>query len=264
MDKNKAKNRIEKLRAEIDRMRYEYHVLDNPEITDEIYDSLIRELQGLENEYPEFKSPDSPSQRVGGKPLDKFQKVRHVHRQWSIGDAFSIEEINDWEEKITRILEKRGIKEKPDYCSEIKIDGLKIVLTYEKGKLIQAATRGDGIIGENVTEQVKTIQSVPLKLNKEIDIVVVGECWMRKGDLEKINKERLAKGELLFANSRNAAAGSIRQLDPMITAKRRLDSFIYDIESMEHGSWNMEQIKTQVEELETLKELGFKVNKEYK
>lgn len=270
MDDIKAKNRIEKLRKEIDRMRYEYHVLDNPEISDEIYDSLMRELRELENNHPKLQSQDSPSQRIGGKPLDKFQKVRHKNRQWSLDDAFSLEEIKNWEERNTRILEKKVEREDMeirndksqiifDYCAEIKIDGLKIILTYEKGRLIQAATRGDGIIGENVTEQVKTIQSVPLRLNKEINIIVVGECWMKKRDLERINKEREKRGELLFANSRNAAAGSIRQLDPKITAERKLDSFIYDIEYLE-GKFPDNQIK----ELELLKKLGFKVNKEYK
>lgn len=259
MSKIETKNRIEKLRKEIDRMRYEYHVLDNPEISDEIYDSLMRELRELEENHPEFQSSDSPSQRIGGKPLDKFQKVRHVHRQWSLGDAFSIGEIKDWEERNTRILKKSKSQINIDYCAEIKIDGLKIILTYEKGKLVQAATRGDGVIGENVTEQVKTIQSVPLKLNRKVDIIVVGECWMKKGDLERINKEREKKGEALFANSRNAAAGSIRQLNPKITAERKLDSFIYDVEYIE-GKFPSNQI----EELELLKELGFKVNKEYK
>jgi DNA ligase (NAD+) len=265
MNNIEAKNRINKLRVEIDRMRYEYHVLDNPEITDEIYDSLMHELRELEAQYPEFKSADSPSQRIGGEPLDKFQKVRHLHRQWSLDDAFSLEEIKAWEEKTKRIINKMPNTKYQiqntnlDYCAEIKIDGLKIILTYEKGNLIQAATRGDGIIGENVTEQVKTIQSVPLKLNKEIDITVVGECWMKQKDLEKINEERKKKGELLFANSRNAAAGSIRQLDPKVTAKRKLDSFIYDIEEIEG-----EFPDTQVEELELLKKLGFKVNQNYK
>jgi len=303
MDKNEAKNRIEKLRVEIDRMRYEYHVLDNPEITDEIYDSLMRELRELENQYLELKTSDSPSQRIGGKPLDKFEKVKHGFRQWSLDDAFSIEEIKAWEEKIKRLASKsisnfqflrqrrirlgRTISNKIqnskfkiqnsfiDYCAEIKIDGLKIVLTYEKGKLVRAATRGDGVVGENVTAQVKTIQSVPLKLNKEIDITVVGECWMKQRDLEKINEERKKKGELLFANSRNAAAGSIRQLDPKITAKRKLNSFIYDIEAIgyphptlsqgERGPGGGEGFpQTQIEELELLKELGFKVNQNYK
>jgi DNA ligase (NAD+) len=259
MDKNEAKNRAEKLKKEIDRLRYEYHVLDKPEISDEIYDSLMRELKALEEQYPKLKSSDSPSQRIGGKPLPKFEKVRHLSRQWSLDDAFAFSEVKSWEEKIIRILEKKGIKEKPDYCCEIKIDGLKIILTYEKGLLVQAATRGDGVIGENVTEQVKTIQSVPLKIDRNISITVVGECWMRKYDLEKMNKERKKKGEALFANSRNAAAGSIRQLDPKITAERKLDSFIYDIDYIE-GEFPV----TQIEELKLLKDLGFKVNQNYK
>jgi DNA ligase (NAD+) len=263
-----AKNRIEKLRREIDRFRYEYHVLDRPEVSDEIYESLMRELRELEEKYPQFKSIDSPSQRVGGEPLSKFEKVRHAHRQWSLDDAFSLEEVKKWEEKILRMIEKHGTwnmehgTRKIEYCAEIKIDGLKIILTYRDGRLIQAATRGDGVIGENVTEQVKTIQSVPLKLTEPIDITVVGEAWMKKSDLEKMNKAREKEGLPPFANSRNAAAGSIRQLDPKITAKRKLDSYVYDIEEF-HGTWDMEH-GTQIEELKLLEKLGFKVNPNYK
>jgi DNA ligase (NAD+) len=258
-DKKEAKLRIEKLRREIDRFRYEYHVLDKPEVSDEIFDSLMRELRQLEEKYPDLKSSDSPSQRIGGEPLAKFEKVRHSHRQWSLDDAFSFEEIQKWEEKFLRLFAKKGIKETPEYCAEIKIDGLKIILTYKKGLLVQAATRGDGVIGENVTEQVKTIQSVPLKLNESIDITVVGEAWMKKSDLEKTNKMREKEGLPPFANSRNAAAGSIRQLDPKITSKRRLDSYIYDIEEIDRKF-----PETQVEELELLKKLGFKVNSNHK
>jgi DNA ligase (NAD+) len=293
-DKNEAKIRIEKLRREIDRFRYEYHVLDRPDITDEVYDSLMRELRQLEEKYPNLKSGDSPSQRIGGKPLEKFEKIRHKHRQWSLNDAFSFEELKKWEEKLLRILLKRNsniqypisnkiinpkFKKIPDtkyqiqntkleYCAEIKIDGLKIILSYKKGLLVQAATRGDGVIGENVTEQVKTIQSVPLKLTEPADIVVVGEAWMKKSDLEKTNKTREKEGLPPFANSRNAAAGSIRQLDPKITAKRRLDSYIYDIEEIKFPikSQNPKSIipKTQVEDLQILQKLGFKVNENYK
>jgi DNA ligase (NAD+) len=246
MEKRKeVKQRIKKLRKEIDRMRYEYHVLDKPEISDEVYDSLMHELRGIEEKYPELRSPDSPSQRIGGKPLEKFEKVRHKHRQWSLDDAFSFSELESWEEKIIRMLEKKGIKGKPEYSAEIKIDGLKIILTYKKGILVQAATRGDGIIGENVIEQVKTIQSVPLKLDDPVDSIVVGEAWMKKSDLAHINKEREKEGLPPFANSRNAAAGSIRQLDPKITAKRKLSSYIYDIDDIE-GKFP----ETQIEELE--------------
>jgi DNA ligase (NAD+) len=263
--KTDAKQRIEKLRKEIDRFRYEYHVLDKPEISDEIYDSLMHELRGIEEKYPEFRSFDSPSQRIGGKPLEKFKKVLHKHRQWSLDDAFSFSELQAWEEKILRMLNKRethNAKRKTrelEYCAEIKIDGLKIILTYKKGLLVQAATRGDGVIGENVTEQIKTIQSIPLRLNKEIDITVVGEGWMKKSDLEKLNKERAKKNLPLFANSRNAAAGSIRQLDPKITAQRKLNSYIYDIDEIEKKF-----PETQVEELKLLQKLGFKVNPNYK
>jgi len=273
------KKRAEKLRAEIDRFRYEYHVLDKPDISDEVYGSLTRELRSIEEEYPELKTADSPSQRIGGKPLDKFEKVRHRVRQWSLDDAFDFEEVKKWEEKILRILDKnphldphpalratfspKGEKENSEgtleYCCEIKIDGLKVVLTYEKGLLAQAATRGDGVIGENVTEQIKTIQSIPLRLKKAINIVVVGEVWMRKYELARINKEREKQGLPLFANSRNAGAGSIRQLDPKVTASRKLDSYIYDIDYL-----GDELPETQVEELKLLEELGFKVNPNYK
>lgn len=259
MNKQEAKKRIEKLRKEIDRFRYEYHVLDKPEVSDDIYDSLMRELRGLEEEHPEFKSPDSPSQRIGSKPLEKFTKVRHQHRQWSLDDAFSFEEIKAWEEKVLKMLAKQGVKEKPDYCCEIKIDGLKIILTYKNGLFARGATRGDGVVGEDVTEQIKTIQSVPLKLTKSVDLTVVGEGWMRKNDLEIINEKRRRAGEPEFANSRNVAAGSIRQLDPKITASRKLDSYIYDIDEIEG-----EFPETQTKELEFLEELGFKVNKNYK
>jgi DNA ligase (NAD+) len=271
MEKQQAKVRIEKLKAEIDRHRYAYHVLDKPDISDEIYDSLMRELRTLEVQFPGFKTPDSPSLRVGGEPLKKFQKVRHQVRQWSLDDAFTLQEVKDWEEKIIRMADKLTATRLPligtvgqasyklDYCCEIKIDGLKIVLTYENGLFIRAATRGDGVIGEDVTEQVKTIQSIPLRLNEKIDITVVGEAWMHQNDLGKINKERLKNNELPFANSRNAAAGSIRQLDPKITASRELDSYIYDIDSI---SGNFPE--TQIEELKLLEHLGFKVNKNYK
>lgn len=259
MDKEQAKNRIHKLRATIDQYRYEYHVLDKPEVSDEIYSSLTRELRELEEQYPEFQSKDSPSQRIGGKPLKKFEKVRHANRQWSLDDAFSFAEVEKWEEKIRRLLEKAGTSSQPDYCAEIKIDGLKIVLTYEHGLFVRAATRGDGVIGENVTEQVKTIQSIPLRLQKNINITVVGEVWMHKDALEKLNQARAKKGEALFANSRNAAAGSIRQLDPQITAGRKLDSYIYDIDAL-GGNFP----ETQIAELKLLEELGFKVNKNYK
>jgi DNA ligase (NAD+) len=317
-DKQTIKNRVKKLSDEINKRRYEYHVLDNPEISDEVFDSLMKELREIEEKYPDLRQPDSPTQRVGGKPLDKFQKVRHRVRQWSFDDVFDYEELKKWEEKVKRMIEKiktspqsspfQGEEEKRErgggfeieYVCEVKIDGLKIVLTYENGILVQAATRGDGVIGEDVTSNIKTIYSVPLKLNYPVDCVAVGECWLSKSELERINKTRKKKGEALFANSRNAAAGSIRQLDPKIAASRRLDSFIYDLDYLEISkienlplwkrgtkgdlkgkisfsnpsvpSGHLPFLKgeesdfpeTQMEELELLKKLGFKVNEHHK
>ena len=259
MNKNEMKNRIDKLIKQIDKMRYQYHVLDQPEMDDAIYDSLTRELKDLEDKYPEFKSPTSPLLRVGGKPLDKFVKVGHKSKQWSLQDAFSFAEIEEWEERVKKILENDNIKDKLDYSCELKIDGLKIILTYKKGIFVQGATRGDGRIGENVTAQLKTIQSIPLKLNKAVNITVVGEAWLNNKFLIDINKQREQDGVPPFANSRNAAAGSIRQLDPKITAERKLDSYIYDIDNYA-GDFP----KTQIEELKFLGELGFKVNPKYK
>lgn len=264
-----AKKRAEKLKKEIEHHRYRYHVLDDPETTDEVYDSLMQELIALEGQYPDLKDPNSPTQRVGGEPLDKFIKVRHKKRQWSLDDAFSFEQMGDWEEKITRMLRKKGIDAKLDYIAELKIDGLKIVLDYESGLLKRGATRGDGVVGEDVTENIKTIRSIPLRLPENVDITVVGECWLSNKELERINKKRKKEGQAEFANSRNAAAGSIRQLDPRIAASRNLDSFIYDIddikvESEKHEGKGLEMPKTQLEELELLQRLHFKVNKYYK
>lgn len=244
--------------AQIDDLRHQYHVLDRPEVDDEVYDSLTQELKELEAQNPELKSQTSPLARIGGEPLKKFVKVRHQSRQWSLQDAFNFVDIKDWEERIQRILEKTGIHEKIDYSCELKIDGLKVILTYEKGEFVQGATRGDGVIGENVTEQLKTIHTIPLQLKKKIDITVVGEAWLSKDYLVNINQQREKDGWPQFANSRNAAAGSIRQLDPKITSQRRLDSFIYDVDNIEG-----EFPKTQIEELEMLKKLGFQINKHY-
>ncbi|MCK9379400.1 MAG: NAD-dependent DNA ligase LigA, partial [Candidatus Moranbacteria bacterium] len=212
MENQDVKNRIEKLRTEIDRHRYLYHVLDSPEILDEVYDSLFEELAQLEKENPEFFSRTSPTQRVGDKPLEKFEKVRHQIRQWSFDDVFGLEELKKWEEKADRMVGKLGDLGKLgklgglEYCCELKIDGLKIILTYEKGELVRAATRGDGAIGEDVTLNIKTIQSIPLRLNYPIDLVAVGEIWLGKDELERLNLERRKKGEMLFSNTRNAAA----------------------------------------------------------
>lgn len=252
--------RIDKLREEIDRHRHAYYVSDAPAISDEAYDSLFEELERLEEEYPEYVSKSSPTSRVGAAPLEKFSKVRHEVAQWSFGDVFDLEGLRKWEEKIVKMLLKEGLTETIRYDCELKIDGLKIILTYEKGVLVAGATRGDGTVGEDVTQNIRTIRSVPLTLSRPVDMIVGGEAWLSKTELERINAERIASGDPVFANTRNAAAGSIRQLDSRVIAGRRLDSFIYDIERIADS----QRPETQVKELELLRDLGFKVNGEYR
>ncbi len=263
-DFEKIEKRAEALRKTIDDYRYRYHVLDDPTITDESYDSLMEELNQIEKKHPSLKTADSPTQRVGGEPLDKFIKVRHKKRQWSLNDAFDFEEMKDWQERNLRILKKAGI-ENPmlEYAVEVKIDGLKIILDYEKGLLKRGATRGDGVIGEDVTENIKTIHSIPLKLKKPLTLTAVGESWLSNKELERINKERKKQGLPEFANSRNAGAGSIRQLDPKVASSRKLDSFVYDLDYIESKSDEKDSPKTQIEELDFLKKLGFKVNQNH-
>ncbi len=248
--------RVKKLREMIDYHRHLYHTLDKPEIPDSVYDSLLLELEDLERKYPELLTPDSPSLRVGGEPLKEFKKVNHIVPQWSFNDAFSEEDIRAFDVRVKKLLKESFKKEiQPEYIVELKIDGLKVVLNYEKGILVTAATRGDGKVGEDVTHNVRTIASVPLKLKQNISIITEGEVWMGKSTLLKINKERKKNNEEPFANPRNVSAGSLRQLDPKVTASRRLDSFIYDVARLEG-----EIPETQEEELKFLNELGFKVN----
>ncbi len=250
--------RYEKLIKIIDHHRYLYHTLDKPEISDEAYDSLMRELEQIENQNPKIVSPLSPSQRIGGAVIKEFNKVRHEVRQWSFADVFDFAELKKWEEKIKRLIEKeKSLRdEKLEYCCELKIDGLKVILTYKDGKFIQGATRGDGEIGENVTQNLKTIQTIPFILTRPVDLIAVGEAWLSKKELIRINKEREKAGEPLFANTRNAGAGSIRQLDPKITASRKLSTFIYDIDKIS----GMGEPQTQVDEIALLSTLGFKTN----
>lgn len=252
--------RITKLRDVINYHRELYHIHDKQEISEEALDSLKYELSALEQKYPQFITPDSPTQRVAGKPLDKFEKVKHKVPQWSFNDAFSEEDIRDFDARVRRFLDKEGVPVKEvTYSAELKIDGFKIVLEYEKGLLKTAATRGDGVVGENVTANVKTIGAIPLKLKKELDIIAEGEIWMGKKGLERINKEQAIKGEEPYANPRNLAAGTIRQLDPRVVAERNLENFTYDL------SWaNFPLPETQEKELKLLAELGFKVNKNFK
>lgn len=255
-----VKSRIEKLRDTIEKHRKLYHTFDKPEISDEAYDSLISELEELENKYPEFKLFTSPTVRVGGEPLKEFVKVKHEVRQWSYDDVFDFSGLQKWEEKTLNFIRKENLeKEKIDYCCELKIDGLKVVLTYVNGELVRGATRGDGEIGEDVTSNIKTIKSIPLKLKQKVSITVVGEAWIAHKELERINKDREKRGESLYANTRNLAAGSIRQLDPKIASQRNLDSFIYDIDI-----YDREMPKTQDEKLTLLNKLGFNVNPYHK
>lgn len=259
------KERVEKLRETIDHHRYLYHSLDAPEIPDEVYDSLIVELATFEEEYPELKSETSPTVRIGGEPLAGFKKVRHEVNQWSYDNVFTIEELEAWEERIIRYLEKETSYTRKDfsYTAEHKIDGLKIVLTYKDGAFIQGATRGDGEVGEDITQNLKTIQSIPLVLREKVDCIVEGEAWLPHKELERINKERKKNNEPVFANTRNAAAGSLRQLDPKIVAKRKLSTFIYSLASFQPKSSSLEVPTTQYESLKLLQKLGFKVSKDY-
>ncbi|PIR82623.1 DNA ligase (NAD(+)) LigA [Candidatus Kaiserbacteria bacterium CG10_big_fil_rev_8_21_14_0_10_59_10] len=250
-----VRERYDKLKRTIHRYRTARHVHDREEISIEAEDALKRELAHIEEEYPSLIGPDSPSQRVGGAPLPAFKKVRHKVAQWSFNDAFTPEEVREFDARVRRFLAKRIGKAEPTYECELKIDGLKIVLEYEKGILKTAATRGDGRIGEDVTHNVRTIESVPLSLERPIDVVVEGEVWMSARSLEELNAQRRAQGKPLFANPRNAAAGSIRQLDPKIAASRKLDMFVYDLALTSEAF-----PPTQLEELAYLRELGFKVN----
>lgn len=261
-----TRERVEQLRSLIEYHRKRYHEEDKPEISDEAYDSLVRELISLEEKHPELKTPESPSERIGGAPIASFEKVEHQVPQWSFDNVFDEEELHAWEGRIERYLEKEsGITgTRIAYCAEHKIDGLKVILTYKRGEFVLGATRGDGTVGENITENLKTIESIPLRLPKKINIIVVGEAWLPHKELARINKEREKKGEPLFANARNVAAGTLRQLDPKVVQERKLQNFAYDIDLLEPNGEKISIPKTQTEELELLKELGFNVNPAYK
>lgn len=243
------KERIDELVTILNEANYNYHVLDNPTITDQEYDSLFRELQILEEKNPSLVRSDSPTHRVGGVVLDSFKKVTHKIPMMSLGDIFNEDEVRQFDARI----KKEGIN--PTYVCELKIDGLSVSLHYEKGKLVTAATRGNGTIGEDITNNVKTIKTVPLTLKEEIDIEVRGEIYMSKETLNKLNEERKAKNQPLLQNCRNAAAGSIRQLDSKVCASRKLDCWIYHLPNPEDYG-----IKTHWEALEFMKKLGFKTN----
>jgi len=275
INKEEARKRIEKLKKLIEKHRYLYHVLDRTEISPEALDSLKKELFDLEEAFPEFKTPDSPTQRIGGKPLPKFSKVFHEKPMLSLNDAFNEDDINQWLARLKRILSSLELKNLDFYC-ELKIDGLAVELIYENGILVRGATRGDGFIGEDVTQNLKTIEAIPLRLrdltevlsdlkkaglletldylktNNFGKVIVRGEAFLTKKEFARINQERKRQGLPQFANPRNMAAGSIRQLDPQITGQRKLDFFAYDLVS------DLKQ-KTHEQKHQILKILGFKI-----
>ncbi|MFA5169538.1 MAG: NAD-dependent DNA ligase LigA [Candidatus Paceibacterota bacterium] len=277
MKKEEAKKRIEKLRKLIDYHRYLYHVLDREEISDSAHDSLKNELFELEMQFPDLITPDSPTQRIGGKPLDFFEKIERQKKMYSFNDAFSRVDMDNWENRNKKLLSEKDFVE---YYCEPKLDGLAIELVYIKGSLEIGSTRGDGKIGENVTQNIKTIEPIPLKIREEKEIIkdlkkeklfdvaklienkglkeviVRGEAIITKREFIKTNKEREKQGLPLYANPRNLAAGSIRQLDPKITASRKLDADVYSLAS-DFGQ------KTHEEEHKILKTLGFKTNNKY-
>lgn len=254
MNREEAKKRVEKLRDEINRYRYAYHVLNKSVISESALDSLKHELWQLEQKFPEFVTPDSPTQRVAGQPLKEFIKVKHTTPILSLEDIFSFSELKDWQDYMAKLLPQNI---KFGYFCERKIDGIDIVLTYQKGVLKTAATRGDGLIGEDVTQNIKTIEAVPLKLEKDVNIIVRGEIFMQKKDFAKLNEEQKKKGLSSFANPRNVTAGSVRQLDPKITASRRLDCYAFEIIT------DLGQ-KTHQEVHQILRQLGFKTDNEAK
>ncbi|MEI7791910.1 MAG: NAD-dependent DNA ligase LigA [Candidatus Berkelbacteria bacterium] len=261
LSKNEAKLRIDKLRVYVDDLRYRYHVLDDPSVTDENYDSLMRELVALEREFPEFYDHNSPSQKVGGEPLKKFENRAHQYPMISLNDAFDEQEMQDWYDRMARIVGNKAIDQSGYYC-EIKMDGLAISLVYENGELAYALTRGDGKIGEEITNNVKMIDAIPLKLRPdskyysaamEKRVEIRGEIYMPIKSFTDLNKDRVAKGEAPFANPRNAAAGSVRQLDPNIVSGRNLSFMAYGLIGFD--------TKKHEEEHEIIKDLGLPVNK---
>ena len=255
------KSRIDKLRSLIHQYRYDFHVLDKETVSPEALDSLKRELRELEEKYPEFYDAHSPSERVAGQAIDAFVKVPHKVQQWSYNDAFDEVDMLAFNERINRFL-KRDLTTPVEYTCELKIDGLKVVLEYEHGKLIRAATRGDGVVGEDVTHNIRTIQSVPLVLTHPVTCIVEGEVWCGKKNFAALNERQKKQGLPLYANPRNIAAGTVRQFDPAIAASRNLDMFVYHLAFIDKKTVKDVVLlpQDQYEEIQYLKKLGFKVN----
>ena len=254
MNKKQAKERIKELREKTEYYAQKYYDEDNPEISDFEYDMLMVELRNLEKEYPEFQSAESLTQKVGGHVKEGFEKVTHEVPLQSLQDVFSLEEVEEFDERIKQKAKENGIKEVM-YVVETKIDGLSAALEYKNGKFVRGATRGNGLVGEDVTQNLKTVKTIPKEIKDKIDITVRGEVFISKKDFEKMNEEREANEEELFANARNAAAGSLRQLDSKITEQRPLDIYIFNVQKIEGKEFN-----SHFEELEYLDKLGFNVN----
>lgn len=246
-----AQKRVEELRQLLTRYGYEYYVLDQPTVPDSEYDKLMQELIKLEEQFPELRTTNSPSQRVGGEALEGFKKVEHEIPMLSLGNAFNESDLRDFDRRVRQAIGETS------YVCELKIDGLAVSLRYENGQFVQGSTRGDGTVGEDITTNLRTVRSIPLQLNEEVTIEVRGEVFMPKKSFIKLNQEREENGEDLFANPRNAAAGSLRQLDPKVAASRNLDVFLYAI-----GENNLDHLQRHSEGLDYLDRLGLKTNKE--
>lgn len=254
MNEEHAKNRILELRELLEKYNYEYHVLDKPSVPDAEYDQLMKELIELENNHPELHDEHSPTSRVGGAVLDFFEKVEHTVPMLSLGNAFNDQDLRDFDRRV-----RDGVGDNVSYVAELKIDGLAVSLLYEDGRFIRGATRGDGTIGEDITNNLKTIRSIPFKLKDPVMLEVRGEAFMPKKSFQKLNAHREEEGQELFANPRNAAAGSLRQLDPKIAASRNLDIFLYGV-----GKLDGHSVDSHDESLTYLSHLGFKTNPEWK
>ncbi|MGM0124082.1 DNA ligase [Enterococcus sp. AZ194] len=247
-----ATMRASELRKTLNRYAFEYYVKDQPSVEDYIYDKLYTELVQIEEQHPELVTADSPTQRVGGKVIEGFEKAVHDIPLYSLNDVFSKEELMQFDQRI-----QKAAGQPVSYCCELKIDGLSISLRYENGLFVRGATRGDGSVGENITENLKTVNSIPLRLNEDISVEVRGECYMPKASFVSLNQEREEAGQDVFANPRNAAAGSLRQLDTKVTAKRKLDTFLYTV-----ADFGPMTSKTQFAALNELSEIGFRTNPE--
>ncbi|MDR7245769.1 MULTISPECIES: NAD-dependent DNA ligase LigA [Priestia] len=252
MEFETAKSRVQELRDLLNQYGYEYYVLDQPSVPDAEYDKLMNELIEIEESFPELKTADSPTQRIGGQVLDAFEKVQHQTSMLSLGNAFNEEDLRDFDRRV-----RQAVGDEFSYVCELKIDGLAVSLRYEDGYLVLGATRGDGTTGENITENLKTIRSIPLRIKEPLSMEVRGEAFMPRKSFEALNEAKMERDEVPFANPRNAAAGSLRQLDPKIAAKRNLDIFVYAM--TDTGEL---EIDSHSESLNLLDELGFKTNKE--